>query len=50
MLTRIAGAADVLILDAVVYANRANVGTPEQLAASWENDGARAASRWWFTD
>lgn len=33
-----------------VYANRANVGTPESLAASWENDGARAASRWWFTD
>jgi len=33
-----------------VYANRANVGTPEKLAASWENDGARAASRWWFTD
>ena len=33
-----------------VYANRANVGTPDQLAASWENDGARAASRWWFTD
>ncbi|MEM8743808.1 MAG: ABC transporter substrate-binding protein [Pseudomonadota bacterium] len=32
-----------------VYANRANVGTPENLAASWENDGARAASRWWFT-
>ncbi len=31
-----------------VYANRANVGTPEQLATSWENDGARAASRWWF--
>ena len=33
-----------------VYANRANVGTPDQLAASWENDGARAASRWWFND
>ncbi len=32
-----------------VYAARANVGTPDQLAASWENDGARAASRWWFT-
>jgi len=31
-----------------VYANRANVGTPENLAASWECDGARAASRWWF--
>ncbi|HCQ66350.1 MAG TPA: peptide ABC transporter substrate-binding protein [Rhodobacteraceae bacterium] len=32
-----------------VYGARANVGTPENLAASWENDGARAASRWWFT-
>lgn len=31
-----------------VYANSTKVGTPEQLAASWENDGARAASRWWF--
>jgi len=32
-----------------VYANRSNVSTPENLAASWENDGARAASRWWFS-
>lgn len=32
-----------------VYASRSNVGTPENLAASWECDGARAASRWWFT-
>jgi len=32
-----------------VYAARANVGTPDQLAANWECDGARAASRWWFT-
>ena len=32
-----------------VYGARANVGTPENLAASWESDGARAASRWWFT-
>jgi peptide/nickel transport system substrate-binding protein len=31
-----------------VYANSTKVGTPDQLAASWENDGARAASRWWF--
>jgi peptide/nickel transport system substrate-binding protein len=31
-----------------VYAHRANVGVPDQLAASWECDGARAASRWWF--
>jgi peptide/nickel transport system substrate-binding protein len=32
-----------------VYAARSNVGTPEHLAPSWESDGARAASRWWFT-
>lgn len=32
-----------------VYGARKNVGTPEHLAASWESDGARAASRWWFT-
>jgi len=31
-----------------VYAHRSNVGVPDQLAASWECDGARAASRWWF--
>lgn len=30
-----------------VYAHRSNIGVPEQLAASWECDGARAASRWW---
>ena len=31
-----------------VYANSAEIGTPDQLAPSWECDGARAASRWWF--
>ena len=31
-----------------VYANSTDIGTPENLAPSWENDGARAASRWWF--
>ncbi len=30
------------------YANSAEIGNPDQLAPSWENDGARAASRWWF--
>ncbi|RYH11139.1 ABC transporter substrate-binding protein [Tropicimonas sp. IMCC6043] len=30
-----------------VYASRSNIGTPDALAASWECDGARAASRWW---
>lgn len=31
-----------------VYAHRADIGVPDELAASWECDGARAASRWWF--
>lgn len=31
-----------------VYARRSNVGTTGALAASWEMDGCRAASRWWF--
>ncbi len=31
-----------------VYARRSNVQHGDQLAASWELDGARACSRWWF--
>jgi peptide/nickel transport system substrate-binding protein len=31
-----------------VYARRSNVKHGENLAASWQMDGARAASRWWF--
>ncbi len=31
-----------------VYARRANVQHGPDLAASWELDGARACSRWWF--
>jgi peptide/nickel transport system substrate-binding protein len=31
-----------------VYARRSNVQHTGQLAASWQCDGARAASRWWF--
>ena len=50
MLARDDGGTVIPFFNNFVYANRANVGTPEQLAASWENDGARAASRWWFTD
>ena len=30
-----------------IYANSINIGTPENLAPNLENDGARAASRWW---
>ncbi len=33
-----------------VYARTKNVAHNEQLAASWECDGARAPSRWWFAD
>jgi peptide/nickel transport system substrate-binding protein len=33
-----------------VYARRSNVARMENVAASWECDGARAPSRWWFTD
>ena len=31
-----------------VYARRSNVMHGENLAASWQIDGARGASRWWF--
>jgi len=31
-----------------VYARRSNVMSGDGLAASWELDGCRAASRWWF--
>lgn len=31
-----------------VYARRKNVQHGENLAASWQMDGARACSRWWF--
>ena len=31
-----------------VYARRSNVKHGPDLAASWQMDGARAASRWWF--
>lgn len=31
-----------------VYGRRSNVQTTGELAASWEMDGCRAASRWWF--
>ena len=31
-----------------VYGRRSNVQNTGELAASWEFDGARAASRWWF--
>ncbi|MBS8225769.1 ABC transporter substrate-binding protein [Vannielia litorea] len=48
MLAKDDGGTIIPFFNNFVYANRANVGTPENLAASWECDGARAASRWWF--
>ncbi len=32
-----------------VYGRRSNVQNTGELAASWEMDGCRAASRWWFS-
>jgi len=49
MLARDDGGTVIPFFNNFVYGARANVGTPDQLAASWEADGARAASRWWFT-
>ena len=49
MIARDDGGTIIPFFNNFVYAARSNVGTPEKLAASWENDGARAASRWWFT-
>ena len=49
MIARDDGGTIIPFFNNFVYAARTNVGTPEKLAASWENDGARAASRWWFT-
>lgn len=50
MLARDDGGTIIPFFNNFVYASRGNVGVPENLAASWECDGARAASRWWFTD
>ncbi|MAM61531.1 ABC transporter substrate-binding protein [Maritimibacter sp. UBA3975] len=50
MLARDDGGTVIPFFNNFVYAARSNVGTPDSLAASWEGDGARAASRWWFTE
>ncbi|MBD3680206.1 MAG: ABC transporter substrate-binding protein [Rhodobacteraceae bacterium] len=49
MLARDDGGTLIPFFNNFVYAHSAKVGVPDQLAASWECDGARAASRWWFT-
>ena len=48
MLARDDGGTVIPFFNNFVYAHRSNVGVPDELAASWECDGARAASRWWF--
>jgi len=48
MLARDDGGTLIPFFNNFVYASRSNVGVPDALAASWESDGARAASRWWF--
>jgi len=50
LLARNDGGTIIPLFNNFVYGARGNVGTPENIAASWESDGARAASRWWFTD
>lgn len=48
MLARNDGGTIIPFFNNFVYAHRSNIGVPDELAASWECDGARAASRWWF--
>ena len=48
MLARDDGGTIIPFFNNFVYAHRADIGVPDQLAASRECDGARAASRWWF--
>lgn len=48
MIARDDGGTLIPLFNNFVFANSNKVGTPENLAPSWENDGARAASRWWF--
>ena len=48
MLARDDGGTIIPMFNNFVYARRANVMRGDNLAASWELDGARAPSRWWF--
>jgi peptide/nickel transport system substrate-binding protein len=48
MLARDDGGTIIPMFNNFVYARRSNVMRGECLAASWELDGARAPSRWWF--
>ncbi|WP_412505155.1 hypothetical protein [Roseovarius sp. SYSU LYC5161] len=48
MLARNDGGTIIPMFNNFVYARRNNVMRGDSLAASWELDGARAPSRWWF--
>jgi peptide/nickel transport system substrate-binding protein len=48
MLARDDGGTVIPFFPNFVYARRKNVQHGPDLAASWQMDGARAASRWWF--
>ena len=48
MLARDDGGTVIPFFPNFVYAHRKNVAHGENLAASWQMDGARACSRWWF--
>lgn len=50
MLARDDGGTIIPMFNNFVYARRKNVQRGEHIAASWEIDGARAPSRWWFDD
>lgn len=49
MLARDDGGTIIPMFNNFVYARRSNVQRGEGLAPSWELDGARAPSRWWFS-
>jgi peptide/nickel transport system substrate-binding protein len=48
LLARDDGGTIIPFFNNFVYAVRDNVGVGENLAPSWELDGARGPSRWWF--
>lgn len=48
VLARDDGGTIIPMFNNFVYARRANVMRGENIAASWELDGGRAPSRWWF--
>lgn len=49
LLARNDGGTVIPMFNNFVYARRSNVMHGDNLAASWELDGARAPSRWWFS-